>query len=167
MEKPLPDKRVILVVILIISISFLAYIILFGEYPPEDFTNTMVSTKRLDLIADSLNIYYAVYNIYPPDSIQGMHGSESLVHALSSEGGGIVVLREESLKQKWMIPNRGGRMVFVDAYGNPIQFERESKDSCIIWSWGPNKKDEHGEGDDMTIRLSKGKVIKSQSADQP
>lgn len=49
------------------------------------------------------------------------------------------------------------KMLFFDGWGNEFQCTYNDE-SVVIWSIGPNRKDEHYQGDDISVKVAKEKM---------
>lgn len=64
---------------------------------------------------------------------------------------GLEALNEERGVQNWSGPYLEKKVIPLDPWGNPFQYESESKDTYRLWSWGADgKKGGVGEDADVT-----------------
>ena len=108
------------------NFTFLADLIqmdlkLLRKQPPEDINSLP------EFVEQVLGEAISVENSLPESS------KKAIREAISSEGG-------------WLHPHTGS---FLDGWGNPIRLVVESTHNYRFISFGPNGKDENGQGDDI------------------
>jgi len=129
-------------------------------YDSDKELNRHEAKSRLTLIQIDLNCYYHVKGEYPPTTIDGKDGSETLAFYLTSglpEMRDVLGAQSVATRQGWLKTDEKGNLVFLGPWGDPIRYKRVGTNSCMIWDIGPNGIDENGGGDDMCMTLKDGK----------
>lgn len=146
-------KRKHLLRILVLIVAF-ACLICFRIWPPLSHTKVPghVETKRtVYYLGAGLRDHYELYNIYLELD------NKTIAKVLSGEN-----LREGNLGKRQFLPNwllSAGESIrkyynsdgeIIDYWRRPIQVKM-TKDGYLVYSFGPNMKDDLGMGDDIII----------------
>ena len=132
----------VLLVIAILGVLAGVFVFTIGGRP--DKAKVDVTTIQVNDIAARLEEYKMAINEYPTDE----HGGLS---ALIDEP----TFDDESLSGKWAGPYIK-RKQLKDAWGTELSYEVQDEERgdttrqvVHVWSFGPNKQDDSGEGDDI------------------
>jgi general secretion pathway protein G len=141
----------LLVVIAIIGLLSSIMIPLIGDA----IRNAEVAAVKADLedMKMALTSYHSEFGVYPPSTDGPASGSQCLIIYLDGLPGNGGPSGEPFRKFTLDQTDGGSPPAWIDQWGTPIQYASpgvHSPSSYDLWSWGPNKMDDGGAGDDIT-----------------
>jgi len=162
---------VISIIVLLIAFLFAATLHM------REKTRMTQSRKLVETVHNAIEAYNMDFRAYPPETFAGYNGPEAAVYFLTTtfriapntsagevaatiNGGPYARFNEVELRK-----NASGNTVTVDGWGSPIQYKVITHTEVDVWdatksrqsytikiySFGPNKTDDGGSGDDIEV----------------
>ena len=164
----------ILIVIGIILLLLAGLFVMLGRL--KESARRHDSKKQMELISLALETYHLDFRAFPPDSHGGRSGSQSLHYFLTTtfsktpdaargeKQASVNVSLPVTFEQRYLAePVTLGSYTLVDPWLSPLHYHVEKRkfhdpsdatvfvtlDAPVIYSFGPNKIDDGGTGDDI------------------
>ena len=150
-DKPKSKSRFVLPVLTGLVVCTLCAIPYTGHDNVDNTASTAHTQANFTFLADLIQRYLKLLRKQPPEDINSLPEfyEQVLGEAISVENSLPESSKKairEALSSEGLRPHTGS---FIDGWGNPIRLVVESTHNYRFISFGPNGRDEDGQGDDM------------------